>query len=275
MIGKLLCCVAPFVLPACEIFDPAVCTTEAAPAVSVTVLDSATNGPLPPIALTVSAATSSFADTVSHDQALPGLVTGLAHERAGTYRVGVVAPGYRPWSVSGVKVTRGECGVRTAPIVAKLQRSFVTPALQRDAGAPIQTDSLLYHLRQSSIAVWTTNIGFTYRNTTQDTLRMVNCNAIYWFALERLEGNAWITRWIMPYPACASPDIVYPPGAIITDTFQLLGAEPRRNLLPAFGSEDIDGVYRMRWNNLHHLTAPELPLEFRTSNSFVLIRSAN
>jgi len=48
---------------------------------------------------------------------------GAALERPGSYEVTVSKPGYRDWVRSGVRVTKGECNVRTANLVARLQRS--------------------------------------------------------------------------------------------------------------------------------------------------------
>jgi hypothetical protein len=45
-----------------------------------------------------------------------------AIERPGTYEVTVSKPGYRDWTQSGVRVTDGECNVRTANLTARLQR---------------------------------------------------------------------------------------------------------------------------------------------------------
>jgi hypothetical protein len=44
-----------------------------------------------------------------------------AHERAGTYDVLIVSPGYAPWSVTGVQVHQSECHVVTAHLVARLE----------------------------------------------------------------------------------------------------------------------------------------------------------
>lgn len=42
------------------------------------------------------------------------------YERIGTYEVQVNHEGYRPWSLSGVAVTRDECHVKTVVVSAKL-----------------------------------------------------------------------------------------------------------------------------------------------------------
>jgi hypothetical protein len=44
-----------------------------------------------------------------------------ADERPGTYAVEVNHPGYRTWSVAGVRAVAGQCGVRTHRISASLE----------------------------------------------------------------------------------------------------------------------------------------------------------
>jgi starvation-inducible outer membrane lipoprotein len=103
---------------ACKLV-PDACTTEAAPAVSVTVHDSATNA-LVGRGARIIARNGGFADTADFSNEYDGPY-GLAHERTGSYDVTVEQQGYRVWSRSGVNVTRGECHVRTASITARLQ----------------------------------------------------------------------------------------------------------------------------------------------------------
>ena len=95
-----------------------ICTTEARPAVSVDVRDSTTGAPAVRNAIIV-ASLGAFADTAS--SSIFDGPYGLAHERPGTYTVTVQKQGYRQWSLSGVRVTKGECHVRTASLVARLQ----------------------------------------------------------------------------------------------------------------------------------------------------------
>jgi hypothetical protein len=44
-----------------------------------------------------------------------------ADERPGTYSVEVIHPGYRTWSVTGVRAVAGRCGIRTHRISASLE----------------------------------------------------------------------------------------------------------------------------------------------------------
>ena len=103
---------------ACKLV-PGACTTEAAPAVSVTVRDSATNA-LVGRGARIIARDGEFADTADFSNEYDGPY-GLAHERTGSYDVTVDQQGYRVWSRAGVNVTRGECHVRTVSITARLQ----------------------------------------------------------------------------------------------------------------------------------------------------------
>ena len=96
------------------------CTMEAAAAVSVDVRDSVTNA-LVGRGATIVARDGAYADTADIAGFFDGPY-GLAHERAGTYVVTVEQQGYRPWSRSGINVTRGQCHVRGVSITARLQQ---------------------------------------------------------------------------------------------------------------------------------------------------------
>ena len=109
---------ATLAISACNLV-PGACTLEAAAAVSVDVRDSITNAPAGRGARII-AREGAFADTADATEFLDGPY-GLAHERAGTYTVSVEQAGYRLWSQSGIRVTRGECHVRTVSLTARLQ----------------------------------------------------------------------------------------------------------------------------------------------------------
>lgn len=110
-------------LNGCELLDPVVCTTEARPAIVVTVMDSVTSGAVASSDVMIIASDGVIADTarIAHVPAQPGRV-GLAHERAGRYDVEARAVGYITWSQDGVRVTEDECHVRTVELVARMQR---------------------------------------------------------------------------------------------------------------------------------------------------------
>ena len=97
--------------------EQVMCTMEARPALAVVVLDSATGAGLAQAAVAV-AREGDFADTL---RGTDSIVSG-AHERAGTYRVELSAPGYVDWSRDGVKVERDACHVQTVRLRALLVR---------------------------------------------------------------------------------------------------------------------------------------------------------
>jgi len=97
--------------------EQVMCTMEARPALAVVVLDSATGAGLAQAAVAI-ARQGDFADTL---RGTDSIVSG-AHERAGTYRVELSAPGYLDWSRDGVKVERDVCHVQTARLRALLVR---------------------------------------------------------------------------------------------------------------------------------------------------------
>ena len=97
--------------------EQVMCTMEARPALAVVVLDSATGAGLAQAAVAI-AREGDFADTL---RGADSVVSG-AHERAGTYRVELSAPGYLDWSRDGVKVSRDACHVQTARLRALLVR---------------------------------------------------------------------------------------------------------------------------------------------------------
>jgi hypothetical protein len=112
-------------LSGCDLLlDSRACPTVALPAVSVRVVDSVTGASAATGARLV-VRDGAYADS-SSDETEPGpqvdaLVAAI--ERPGTYEVTVSKPGFRDWTQRGVRVTEGECNVRTANLTARLQRS--------------------------------------------------------------------------------------------------------------------------------------------------------
>jgi hypothetical protein len=104
------------------------CTTSLEPAILVDVSDSITGQPVrgryPVIARSGAYADTADLETspfVNPDTLYFGPFP-LAYERGGRYDVEVKAPQYRVWSQSGIRVTEGECHVRTIRVAARLQR---------------------------------------------------------------------------------------------------------------------------------------------------------
>ncbi len=98
--------------------DNLLCTTEARAGVSVTVVDAATNQPIPEYRGIVR--DGSYSDSLRFG--------GAAYERAGTYSVTVEADGYLTWTRAGVVVTDGACHVNGVALRAEMLRVGVTSA---------------------------------------------------------------------------------------------------------------------------------------------------
>ncbi len=102
--------------------QPRVCTALFAYGITVTVVDSVTGAPAASGAVLV-ARDGAYTDSVPTPGSWPNTssVAG-AGERAGTYTVTILKPGYKPWTQTGVTVTKDECHVRGVALTAKLQR---------------------------------------------------------------------------------------------------------------------------------------------------------
>ena len=109
---------ALILLPACDSNeDGVVCTTEARPAVTVTV--TIDNGETPDDGIYEATVTDGdFSET----RPVENGTASLAHERAGTYRVEVrTTQGQPVWHQDDVSVTRGECHVDTVELTALVE----------------------------------------------------------------------------------------------------------------------------------------------------------
>lgn len=88
----------------------------------LTIVDGATGDPI--VEATVIATEGSYSETVNlpSNPPAPGHAV-LAFERPGTYRVEVQAPGYLPWVMQGVRVSRDACHVETVALTARLTKA--------------------------------------------------------------------------------------------------------------------------------------------------------
>ncbi|MEJ7758295.1 MAG: hypothetical protein WKF55_01755 [Gemmatimonadaceae bacterium] len=103
------------------------CATVRTPAIVVEIRDGRTGAPL------ANAARGAVHDGAYIDSLRPYEGSGpgpanlvsrrAADERPGTYRVEVNHPGYRTWTVGGVRAVSERCGVRTSRISASLEPS--------------------------------------------------------------------------------------------------------------------------------------------------------
>lgn len=123
--------------------------------------------------------------------------------------------------------------------------------IERDQEAPVQTDSLVYHVAGES-PWYSVDIPFKYRNDTGRTISIVNCHGGLNIALEKRVGDAWVRFYQPILLMCLSAPITIAPGATFSSTAAIHGAIPGFNAGPEFGSTDLDGEYRLVWHNLVH-----------------------
>ena len=117
----IFCC---FLASACDTAEPVLCTLEARPGIEIEVRDAVTGEAAAAGAVGI-ATENAFADTLMAFSPLPDgvplVLTGL-YERAGTYEILITKAGYNAWRVSGVKIERDECHVKTVRLEARLLR---------------------------------------------------------------------------------------------------------------------------------------------------------
>lgn len=115
----LLLVIALLVLPGCDSQDDGLaCTTEARPAIAITIMTDGGDTPADGI-YDVTVTDGDFSE-------MAPVVAGsasLAHERAGTYHVEVTAGESSTWSMDAVEVTSGECHVNTREFTVLVEPS--------------------------------------------------------------------------------------------------------------------------------------------------------
>jgi len=146
-----------------------------------------------------------------------------------------------------------------------------------DSAVSLQTDSTEYSL-QFDDPGWRTTVGFTYR-TESDTVYIVNCNGTILMTLQKLEPEGWTDAWYAEGNQCLSPPIVVPPGNVFQGEVYIWGAEPGIRSYNTFRVPEIEGEYRLVWNQpVHHYLngrgtfGDTIPLANRVSNRFRLER---
>lgn len=156
----------------------------------------------------------------------------------------------------------------------------------RSGKEPLQTSHLHFDLqRQHPAAPWLieleTAIPFAYHNPLPDTVYGVHCNGQLDITLERQTSDGWEYFWSPVLEACLSSPIIIPPSTIYHDTLRLFGVLPGDHKAnPAFRSGDIEGTYRLVWNNLvlHYRDSGQgfgdsIAQAHRVSNPFTLARA--
>jgi len=114
-------CVAVLTLAGC-LENGGACSTSAEPAVEVEVRDAMSGEYLVATPWGI-ARDDTYEDSLQvwgMTADVPPRVTSLAGatERAGTYSIAIEAEGYQPWDTAGVRVTEGDCHVRTVRFTA-------------------------------------------------------------------------------------------------------------------------------------------------------------
>ncbi|MBC7672990.1 MAG: hypothetical protein H7247_11270 [Polaromonas sp.] len=145
----------------------------------------------------------------------------------------------------------------------------------RDTAALLQTDSLAYTLRPTSVG-YQAEIGVTLTNRTTGTIFIVNCGGATGVQLEKRVGIAWQGVWSPVIPLCLSPPITVPIGSTYRTRISIFGGYPGTNAYPQFSVADVTGEYRAIWGSVLSTYqdwlpfGDPLPVEWRTSNRFTL-----
>jgi hypothetical protein len=150
--------------------------------------------------------------------------------------------------------------------------------LSERSPASIRTDSSAYFLHFDD-PVWTTRIGFSYR-AEADTIYVMNCNGAILMNLQKLEVGGWTDAWYAEGNQCLSPPLLIPPNTEFRGEALIWGADSGQRSYNTFRVPEIDGEYRLVWNQPVHHYHPSsgnfgdtLQLANRVSNQFTLIRA--
>ena len=162
----------------------------------------------------------------------------------------------------------------------KLPPGGIVPAVPRDLGAAVQTDSLIVHMKRSGVGYTATApLHVSLYNPRADTSFIVNCNGEAAYALEEQVNGEWINAWNGAFAACLSAAIVVPPSGHADQTILLFGAPKGGNVVPAFTVDAVPGVYRIVFTSVVdafsmgpplRVGAP-IPVELRRSNPFAIV----
>lgn len=98
------------------------CDASERPGILLSIVDSASQGPILADSVRVVARDGEYADSLRFTNIRPDPVTDvtLALEREGEYNVSVEATGYRTWERSDIRVEGGRCHVDTVELTATM-----------------------------------------------------------------------------------------------------------------------------------------------------------
>ncbi len=162
----------------------------------------------------------------------------------------------------GLSLLAGGCA-RVGDLLGLASADHAGQQLQ---GAPIQTDSSVYHVRTAG--GYQATIVLTYTNPTAAPVYIASCGGPHPPLIEKWENGEWVTAYNPPVPLCYSPPVEIQPGQAYTYTYRVIVGLPADNAYPKFQVSEIPGTYRLRWL-LRGPDAP-LPLEQTISNTFEL-----
>jgi hypothetical protein len=148
------------------------------------------------------------------------------------------------------------CGSPTASNIELLQTGQTSYAMVVDGGG-IEVE-----------------IDYTFSNETGHTVYLPNCQGSYFYRLERLEGDTWITAWDPPQYLCLGEPIMIAPGETFSDTVRISGTQSDTYTERVW----TGGTFRIVWSGALKsygegpYSEALLPIEHRVSNSFELRR---
>ena len=167
----------------------------------------------------------------------------------------------------------------TPPARDSIADSVASPRAPAD-GSLMQTSAAVYRLRSHPAGV-AADIVYTYTNSTGAPVYLINCNGDVSPSFQRERNGKWENAWGPGTNACLSPPVVIPAGGTYSDTLQMVVSRQDGAFYDEIISADSGRRYRLIW---HQALAsfddkarpfgPDLPIEQRVSNPFVLTAPA-
>jgi hypothetical protein len=141
-------------------------------------------------------------------------------------------------------------------------------------GAPIQTDSAVYHVRTTE-HFYEIVMDLAYTNPTRGRVYIPTCHTPHPPVLQKWVSEQWVTAYAPVVLLCLGPPVVIEPGDMYRYTYRVMAAH-RPNTSPRFEVAEIPGTYRLVWHMLGTWTpngsepglGEELPIGQRVSNTF-------
>ena len=112
--------------------------------------------------------------------------------------------------------------------------------------ALLETDRHAYVLVEDG-APFTTQIPYTFHNTTGRTVSLVNCNGYIGPALQKWDDGEWVAGWAATENLCLSAPVEIAPGEVFEDTLHVYAYGYGGRISPQFTTPDVEGTYRLAW----------------------------